>query len=126
MKIGFLSSETPPIFKAGALEGQEAPGKTQYPDKAPTKDRGTAPDLIDFLKALAFLTSVVSSVELKFSIDSRCRGANGEVAGEVAVVKHRLCWGFSIARRYKREGRSGGIVETCAVALLIEGTHKFN
>ena len=49
------------------------------------------------------------------AMDSRCRGANGEVGGE-AGDEYALCWGFlKELRRFR--GRKGGIFGSWPIAL---------
>lgn len=53
---------------------------TVFPTSAARRECGTSPvDLIAFLCAPAFRTSVVSSAGVRSAMERRCRGANGEV-----------------------------------------------
>lgn len=87
---------------------------TVLPDRAPSNVLGTEPDFMACLCWYALRTRVVSSVELRFSIDRRCRGANGDVAGEVVKAEYNLCCGFWSSRRHRKAGLVAGILKGCA------------
>lgn len=60
---------------------------TVWPARDVARGRGVAlVDFIEFLWATAFRIKVVSSGVDRSARDMRCRGANGEVAGVVAVA----------------------------------------
>ena len=82
---------------------------TVLPDRAPSNVLGTEPDFMACLCWYALRTRVVSSAELRFSIDRRCRGANGGIAGEVVEAEYNLCCGFWSTRRHRKAGLVGGI-----------------
>jgi hypothetical protein len=57
---------------------------TVFPANAPRRVWGTSPvpDLMAVLCWCALRTSVVSSAGVRSAMESRCRGANGDVGGD--------------------------------------------
>lgn len=61
--------------------------------RAPARDLGIVPDLMEVLWEEAFWTSFVSSGVVRSAIERRWRGAKGDVggvAGEVLVERNRV------------------------------------
>jgi hypothetical protein len=54
---------------------------TVLPDREPRRLLGTEPDLMAVLWEEALRTRVVSSADVRSAIESKWRGAKGEVAG---------------------------------------------
>lgn len=101
---------------------------TVLPVNAPDNDAGIDPDLIALLWPSALRTRLVSSAELRSydsirsvfrqccarvvtAMESRWRGANGEVGGEAGDEYALFCSFSSELRRYW--GRIASILEIC-------------
>lgn len=88
---------------------------TVLPANAPNKDAGMDPDLTAFLWLSALRTRLVNSAEVRSAMDSRWRGANGDVGGD-AGDEYVLRCSFSRELR-KYWGRNGGMITDCLRAL---------